>query len=150
MRYLGFVALIAGFTAVACSNDESSNGTTPTPATIFSQGSLSIAEASTADLDRGTVGIGDGDDIWFERETDTNRFITPLDGVTAIIVGTTAPGRAGCATQTLLDDRIDIDALTLGTYLCVRTNQGRVSQVRVTGLPGPSPGTLVVEFTTYS
>ncbi len=149
MRHIWLIVLAVGFVTVACTgNDESSGTTTPTAVSIFSQGTLSIDQAFSADLDRGTVGTGDDYDIWFQAETD--RFVTPLDGVTAAVVGTATPGRDGCAALTLLDDRINIDALVLGTYLCVRTNEGRLSEVRVTGLPGPSPGILVIQFTTYS
>ena len=68
MRRFWLILLAVGLGTVACTgNDESSGTTTPTAVSIFSQGTLSIDQTFEADLDRGTVGTGDGYDAGSRR-----------------------------------------------------------------------------------
>jgi hypothetical protein len=129
-----------------CAKDDSTTGPSPT---IRAQGSLDINQTFLADLDRGVIISDSTADIWFQAETATRRYITPQNGATVAAVGTTAPGRSGCASASLTSTRIDLGSLTTGSHVCVRTNESRFSEVRITALPGPSPGVLRISFTTY-
>ncbi len=122
--------------------------TRPPPATIHASGTLSIPQTFLADLDQGAI-TSAGADIWFEAVTATARFVTPTSGVVIAKMGTSPVGKSGCAAAALSSARIDINNLPVGTYVCVRTNQGRYSQFRVDAAVGPSPGTLVIGFTTW-
>jgi len=123
--------------------------TTPEPPTTYATGFLEIPQTWQADLDEGVVGSGPGADIWFEAETATARYVTPLHGASIAIVGNTPVGRDGCAQAALYAARVHVDGLQEGTYVCVRTNEGRYSQFRVNAPIGPSPGTLMIGFTTW-
>ena len=125
-----------------------SRQSTPTPKT-HSTGPLTISQTWTADLDEGEVGAGTDSDIWFEAETATERYITPINGATIAKVGTTSVGLGGCLEAPLSSSRININDLPEGTYVCVRTNLGRYSQFRVNEPVGPSPGTLNIGYTTW-
>ena len=117
---------------------------------VFARGPLTIPQTFTADLDLGIVGgTGTATDIWFEAETAVLRFLTPRNGATLASVGTSAPGLSGCAAAPLTDERIDFASLPTGTYVCVLTTESRLSQVLIAATPGPSPGTLEIEFTTF-
>ena len=117
-------------------------------AAIHSQGTLSIPEDSTADLDAGKLDVA-GADIWFEARTATNRFVTSQNGATIAKFGTTEPGRSDCASASLEDRSININNLPSGTFVCVFTNKGRYGQFSVTATVGASPGTLKISFTTW-
>ncbi len=114
-----------------------------------STGPLDIPQTWTADLDEGVVGAGAAADIWFEADTAVERFVTPRNGATIAKVGTTSVGLSGCMAASLSNSRIHINDLPEGTYVCVRTNQGRYSQFRVNAPVGPSPGLLTIGYTTW-
>lgn len=119
------------------------------PLVTHSTGPLEIPQTWTADLDEGVVGAGSDADIWFEAVTATERYVTPQNGASVAVVGISSVGRDGCAAAPLSTARIDIDDLPVGTYVCVQTNLGRYSQFRVNAPMGPSPGTLVLGYTTW-
>lgn len=126
---------------------------TPTPlvsSIIHSEGELRISQTWSADLDEGVVGGSKSDrDFWFVAETATKRYLSPSNGVKMAIVGTTSVGINGCKTAKLLQNRIDINDLSEGTYVCVLTNQGRYSEFRVDEPINPSPGALIITYTTW-
>ncbi len=124
---------------------------TPTrpPSITHSTGPLSIQQTYLADLDEGKITSGTTADIWFEAVTATQRYVTPVNGARIAKAGMTSIGRNGCAAAPLSSTRININDLPIGSYVCVRTNQGRYSQFRVNAAVGPSPGTLVIGYTTW-
>lgn len=116
---------------------------------VLSAGSLTIPQTYLADLDRGVV-IGDsGADIWFQAQTATRRFLTPKNGATLNVSSRPSPGYYGCTTTAQSRESIDFDRLPTGSYVCLKTNQGHVSEVEITGAPGPSPGTLRIRYRTF-
>jgi hypothetical protein len=114
-----------------------------------STGPLRIDQTQTADLDEGRVGAGAEADIWFHAVTAAERYVEPQGGAVIALVGTRSVGRDGCAAASLSTARIHVDKLPVGTYVCVRTNKGRYSQFRVNEPIGPSPGVLVIGYTTW-
>jgi hypothetical protein len=130
---------------------------TPTPtsapeSTPFSSGSIDIPQTYIVDLDQGVVvdnSHQDQGDFWFEAATPTDRYITPWNGTQIALVGTHAPGLSGCQSASYSSNKIAIAELPVGTYVCVQTNEGRYSQVRIDAPVGPSPGTLSISYTTW-
>jgi hypothetical protein len=131
---------------------------TPTPTSTpepgpYSSGSLDIPQTYVVDLDRGVVLDSNhlaGGDIWFEAATATARYFSPYGGGSlSAPMGTLAPGLSGCQSANYSTNRIAIGDLPVGTYVCVHTDEGRYSQVRIESLVGPSPGTLSISFTTW-
>lgn len=118
-------------------------------ATVHSQGTLNIPQTYQANLDTGTVG-GGGADIWFQADTATKRFITPQNGAQIAKFGTSAPSINDCAAADLSGNRININNLPQGTYVCVMTNAGRYGRFSIAAAVGPSPGTLKITFTTWN
>ncbi len=119
------------------------------PPVTHATGTLQIPQTWLVDLDEGALVSTAEADIWFEAVTATQRYVTPRNGATIAIVGTTSVGRDGCMAASLTPSRIPIGSLPVGTYVCVRTTQGRYSQFRVNAPVGPSPGTLVIGYTTW-
>jgi hypothetical protein len=119
-------------------------------ATTYRTGHLEIEQTWLADLDTGTTGGPRSQaDIWFEAETATQRFITPRNGAVIGIAGTRSIGKSGCRALPMSRNRIPISSTPVGTYVCVGTNQGRISQFRINQPVGPSPGKLIIGFTTW-
>ena len=123
---------------------------TPSPPTTHSTGLLEIAQTWAADLDEGAV-PGDGNaDIWFEAQTAAQRYVTPRNDAKIVVVGTSSVGYDGCRSAALSTNRIHVNHLPVGTYVCVLTNEGRYSQFRVNAPIGASPGKLKIGYTTWA
>jgi hypothetical protein len=116
---------------------------------VHSKGQLTIKQTWTADLDEGKVGAGDEADIWFQAATATERYVTPRKGARIAKAGKRSVGPQGCAKLPLSSQSISIQALTPGTYVCVKTNKAQYSEFRVLSQVGPSPGTLRIAYTTW-
>jgi hypothetical protein len=130
---------------------------TPTPSSTlepvtYSSGTLDIPQTYIVDLDQGVVvdnAHQDQGDFWFEAATPIERYVTPWNGTQIALVGTVAPGLSGCQSASYSSNKIAIADLPVGTYVCVQTNEGRYSQVRIEAPVGPSPGTLSIGFITW-
>lgn len=112
-------------------------------------GRLEIKQTFQADLDTGTVISGAKADIWFQAKTARKRYITPRNGALIKIAGRQSVGREGCAALRLAGNAIPLDSIPVGTYVCVKTTEGRYSQFRINEQAGPSPGKLKIGFTTW-
>jgi hypothetical protein len=141
---------------VGCgSHAPASSPTSPTSGAIFRQGTLTIRQTFVADLDAGMIVSNPTgpSDVWFEAQTATAWFFTSTGAVMAI-AGTSEPGFSGCKSASVSVARIPMATLTTGLYLCGRTDQGRVFEMRVVDLPVPQPAgtdpTLTVAFTTFT
>ncbi len=115
----------------------------------FSTKALDIPQTYTADLDRGSVGSGADSDIWFQAETADLLYITPRNGAMLGVGDRSNRNYAGCAAARFTRDRVSLRDIPVGSYVCVRTNEGRVSQFRVNALSGGSPKTLSIGYTTW-
>lgn len=116
----------------------------PAPPATWSTGPLDVPQTWMADLDAGSVGGTAGADIWYEAETATLKYLTPRNGA-RIAVGS-GGGFAECSSLPLSTSRIPLSALPVGTYVCVRTDAGRISQIRINDFTGT---TMQIGYTTW-
>jgi len=117
---------------------------------IRNRGTLAIRQTFRADLDSGQIGVGGGDDVWFAADTATERFLEPTNGATLAAMGATEPGLSGCSSALLGAQRLPVGRLQAGVFVCVRTNEGRFSQLKVAQPAGASPGILTVDYVTWN
>jgi len=117
----------------------------PSGPTTFSTGSITLQQTYTANLDNGNVG-GGGVDIWYQAVNPVSKFITPRNGARLALGDGSNRGYAGCSSASYSSDRISIWAMPVGTYVCVRTDAGRVSQFRLNGYSGT---TMNLGYTTW-
>ncbi len=112
----------------------------------FSTGPINLQQTWSADLDTGNVG-GAGADIWYQAVTAVNKFITPQNGAKLSVSGPTNRGYAGCSTATYSGNKLSIWTIPVGTYVCVKTNEGRISEFRLNGYTGT---TMKLGYTTWA
>jgi hypothetical protein len=118
-------------------------------ASTFSTKLLEIPQTWTADLDRGSVGAGNASDIWFQAETSDLLYITPRNGARLAVGDRSNRGYSGCADARFTRNRVSLRDIPEGSYICVRTNEGRISQFRVNEITAGSPKTLKIGYTTW-
>lgn len=111
-------------------------------------GRLDIPQTYMFDLDRGAVTQA-GADFWFQAETASLLYMVPRNGARIGVGDRSNRGAAGCAGARFTTDRVSLRDIPVGSYVCARTNEGRISQFRVNGLSGGSPKTLSIGFTTW-
>ncbi len=117
----------------------------PVPVT-FSTGPIALQQTFTANLDDGTTG-GSGVDIWYRAVTATNKMISPRSGALLALGDGSNRGFAGCNTASYSANPIPLPNMPVGTYVCVKTDQGRISQFRVNGFTGT---TMNIGYTTWA
>lgn len=125
-------------------------GPAPAPApaapVVFSTGHISLQQTFTANLDNGTTG-GGGTDIWYQAVTGVEKYITPRNGAKLSLGDGSNRGLAGCTAASFSGERISVWVMPIGTYVCARTAQGRISQFRLNGYSGT---TMKLGYTTWA
>ena len=125
----------------------SSTTTTKPPPVVHKSGSLQVPQTWLVDLDEVVLANG-ASDYWFHAVTATERYVEP-QSATMAWVGKPAAPLAACQAASFSKNRVDIASLGAGDILCFRTDQGRLSVVKVNAPVGASPGTLDTMVTTY-
>jgi hypothetical protein len=118
----------------------------PTPQT-HSTGPLEVPQTYVFDLDAGTVG-GSGD-IWFHAVTNTELYLEPRGGAQMAVGDRSNRGFAGCSSASYSTARVPLGDIPVGSYVCVRTDEGRISQFRMNAISPGSPKTLSLGYTTW-
>lgn len=112
----------------------------------FSTGALSVRQTHLFDLDRGVLDQRPTADIWFQAKSAQELFLTPRNGAAMSVSGARNRGKAGCAGGRYSGGSLPLAKLPVGTYICVKTNEKRISEFRINGL---SKGTLSLGYTTW-
>jgi len=136
-------------TATFTATFTATNTNTPVP-TTYKTGLLEITQTWGADLDEGVIISGATRDLKFEADSATAKFLTPQNGATIAIWGTSAPGMYDCLNASLSSTRIPIGSAPVGTYVCYLTNQGRPGAFRVNDLTSDAMQVLKIGFTTWN
>lgn len=116
------------------------------PAT-YSTGPINWKQTWEINLDDGTQASSPGNDLWYEAVTDDTKFIKPIHGAKIAIGDTAQHGYAGCNAATFTSAKLSLDDAPVGSYICVKTNEGRISEFRVNGFNGT---TMKIGYTTWA
>lgn len=120
----------------------------PTQPRTHSTNTLEVPQTWSFDLDAGNVGAA-GADLWFHAVTNAELYIEPQNGARIAIGDRSNRGRDGCAAASFSASRAPLADIPVGSYVCVRTNEGRISQFRMNAISAGSPKTLSIGYTTW-
>jgi hypothetical protein len=96
------------------------------------------------------VGGGGDADVWFEAVTAWEMYLTPRNGARMWVGDGSNRNYAGCASGGPYSGaRVALSDVPVGTYICVRTNEGRYSQFRINSISASYPRTLSIGYTTW-
>lgn len=103
------------------------------------------------DLDTGAYNPGNGGDLYFGEDANTQAFhLQPMSPATAANAGVAEQRYATCASPRTTADMIPLTQLPANSIVCVRTDEGRVSAVKITGTSdGPNGRDLHVTYVTW-
>ena len=117
---------------------------------IHCQGKLDIPQTYAWSLDTcQTAGVASAD-LWYEAVDPQTRYITPKGGALLAIAGDQPAGYAGCSAASLAPDKIRLDTLKEGAFICVKTRQGRIAEFSYDDLYArdpAKPGVLTLTIT---
>ena len=75
------------------------------------------------------------------------KFLEVQNGAQFAVGDRSNRGFAGCSAESYNSNPIPLATLPVGSYVCVRTNQGRISQFRLNGYQGT---TMKLGYTTWA
>ncbi|WP_372838874.1 SH3 domain-containing protein [Phaeovulum sp.] len=118
----------------------------PLAPVTHSSGAIDLHQTFTANLDNGSVG-GAGVDLWYRAATATEKFLAPRNGAQLALGNGSNRGLAGCRIASYSGAEIPLSAIPVGTYVCVKTSEGRTAQIRLNGYAGT---TMKLGYTTWA
>jgi len=143
--------LIFGAAAILMMASSHGAATPPAPPRhprTYSTGRVALHQTYTVNLDNGRIG-GPGADLWFQAATATRRYLTPINGAKMAVGNRRNRGYAGCAVAHYSSARVPLWRVPVGSYVCVKTNAGRISQFRVNRIFGGAVKTIRMGYTTW-
>lgn len=114
----------------------------------FSSEAVSLRQTYLADFDRNSSS-NNAADIWFQAETSDLLYLVPRNGAQIGVGNRRNRGFAGCSAARFTSSRVSLSDVPVGSYICMRTNEGRVSQFRMNNISGGSPKVLQLGYTTW-
>ena len=104
--------------------------------------------AESVDFDGGVV-TEVGADVWFEAKTATELFLAPRNGAALAAGDLSKRDFEACASETYSTDPISFHSIGIGSFICVKTNDGRIGSFRIDGLSQTSPRTLALNYVVW-
>jgi len=114
----------------------------------FNTAGITLRQTYLADFDRSSSSNRDAD-IWFQAETRDLLYLVPRNGALIGVGNRRNRGYAGCSTARFTSSRVSLSDVPVGSYICMKTNEGRISQFRMNGISGGSPKVLQLGYTTW-
>jgi hypothetical protein len=124
-------------------------GAAPSNPGTYATGQVELRQTYLVDLDEGRA-ARPGADLWFEAETRENLYLTPQNGAEIWVGDRSNRNYEGCVRGSFSASRVPLSAVPVGSYVCVRTDQGRISQFRMNAISPGSPKTLTLGYTTWN
>lgn len=126
-------------------------GATPTATPgIHTAKHIQIDQTYEADLDEGTVSPASGKaDFWFHAVSADEKYLEPENGALMKLYGSSVPELADCKGASLSSNRIQFSVLSVGDWICYKTNEGRYGRFEVEGITAGPNQTLSIDLRTW-
>jgi hypothetical protein len=123
-----------------------STATTAPP--VQASGELSPIPGDSIDLDTLTLN-GNDTDLNYQMDANNYHWLTPIDETRIGIYGGLEPNLADCQSASMSPAPIAVESLSVGTYLCYTTNEGRLGR-SLLGAVNPDDFTLTLDLLTWA
>jgi hypothetical protein len=122
--------------------------TTTTPPPVQASGTLSPVLGDTIDLDTLTIN-GSDTDLFYRVDASNYHWLAPNDGTMIGVSGNIQPNLASCQSASMSSAPIAVESLSISTYLCYTTNQGRIGRALLEAV-NPDNFTLTLNMLTWA
>lgn len=130
------------------STTESPSPTATTTPPIQASGELSPVPGDTIDLDTLTLNGGDADLI-YQVDANNYHWMAPTAEVAIGVFGSLEPNLADCQAASMSSAPIAVESLSIGTYLCYTSNEGRIGRALLEAV-NPDDFTLTLNMLTWA
>jgi hypothetical protein len=143
----------ATFSATESPSPTSTSTATPSPTAtntppIQASGELSPTPGDGIDLD--TLALnGDDVDLIYQVDASNYHWLTPNDGAMIGVFGSLEPNLTDCQSASMSPAPVAVESLSVGTYLCYTTNEGRLGRVLLEAV-NPDNFTLTLNLLTWA
>jgi hypothetical protein len=121
----------------------------PPPAPpIHAQGTFELPSPMMANLDNGATALLQGDLVHNAPDL-FNLALTPRNGAQISFTTGAQRGYAGCSAAAWSNASVMVSALSAGDYICFKTDEGRISEFRVTAIGGGLFHPLSISYRTW-
>lgn len=103
---------------------------TPTPV-VHASGSAELTLDNAVDLDNIQVNTGTEEDVIYYTGEDGNHLLGPQGRTLMGFFGNSQPSLENCKAASLSTASIAVESLSVGTYLCHRSGQGRFGWIQI-------------------
>ena len=138
-------------------SDEGNNVLTLTfpVVSIHSGGVFDVRGTFHGNLDSGSEDSGAGADFMWRQQSATTRSLVPENGATFSVTSASLTSYSDCLSATLSGDPIDgsdpdYSDLSVGTWVCARTSDGRISAFKIQAIDSGDNHRLTIAYTTYN
>jgi len=114
---------------------------------VFSSGSFQLVPSAQVNVDNGNFGFN-GLDLAYQPAGLSNLQLAPVGGATIHFSPNIQAGFLGCINKTYSTNPVPVSALSVGDRICVQTDEGRISQLRIDSI-GQILRVLSVSYTTW-
>lgn len=119
----------------------------PTPEGQVS-GELTPNPGNSIDLDTLTLNSG-STDLSYQVDANLYHWLAPNDDAMIGVYGSQVPAQSDCASANMSSAPIAVESLSIGTYLCYRTGQGRFGRMLLEAVQ-PDTFTLTLDLLTWA
>ncbi|GAB4498022.1 MAG: hypothetical protein OHK0052_10650 [Anaerolineales bacterium] len=142
-----YVRIVVAQAATASPSPTPSITPTATPGAQAS-GPATLFPNDQIDLDTNQTNAGG--DLAYALNADAAAYLlTPQGSALLSVYGSARPDRAQCSATALASAPLNVNDLALGTYLCYKTDAGRIGWLRLTGFAADT-GVLNIEIYTWT
>lgn len=115
---------------------------------VSASGSVQLSPSDLIDLDTLDV-TALGADIGYQTGANSYHFLMPMSPTLLGVYGSLEPGLTDCQNASMSSAPLAVESLSIGTYLCYRTDQGATGRALLEALD-PNTYTLVLELLTWA
>jgi subtilisin family serine protease len=111
---------------------------------------FNLAQTYAIDFDNGQS-TATAADLWFQAESNTALYLVPRNGASMWVANGITRGYAGCSAGAAYStNRVALSSVPVGSLVCIRTSEGRLSQIRLDRISTNSPRTLGISYVTWN
>jgi hypothetical protein len=136
-----------GITPTFSTTGSPSPTATTTPP-VQSSGEISTVPGNSIDLDTLTLNSGD-EDLAYQVDSNNYHWLAPQNGAMIGVYSRLEPFLEDCQSAGMSTAPIAVESLSVGTYLCYLTNEGRYGKALFTSLD-PNTFTLTMDLLTWA
>jgi hypothetical protein len=93
---------------------------------------IQVDQTYLADLDAGSGDASSGSaDFWFHAVSADEKYLEPQNGALMKLYGSSVPEYSDCKSASLSSNRITYGGLSVGDWICYKTNEGRYGRFSV-------------------